>query len=151
MSMRSRVRARELEGRQPVTVPCRRASRPPQDPGQPHDHGLRPAHNTGASMNNDMVAFRYSCTCVCMGTGLRRSSERCNDGPGVAILFIGIFPFFSPFYKTRVGANSPRRWDERRREDACVWGGGAGGRWAGGISILPGYHYRSAVLIIYNM
>ena len=46
-------------------------------------------------MTNGMVAFRYSCTCVCMGTGLRRSSERCNDGPGVAILFIGIFfPFF---------------------------------------------------------
>ena len=53
-----------------------------------------------------------------MGTGLRRSSERCNDGPGVAILFIGNFLF--SFYKARVGANSPRRWDERRREGACV-------------------------------
>ena len=81
-------------------------------------------------MTNGMVAFQYWCTCVCMGTGLRRSSERCNDGPGVAILFIGNFLF--SFYKTRVGANSPRRWDERRREDACVWGGGAGERGVGG-------------------
>ena len=45
-------------------------------------------------MTNCMVAFRYSCTCVCMGTGLRRSSERCNDGPSIPTLFIGIFLFF---------------------------------------------------------
>ena len=51
-------------------------------------------------MTNCMVAFRYSCTCVCMGTGLRRSSERCNDGPSVATLFIG-FPF--SFLQNRVG------------------------------------------------
>ena len=45
-------------------------------------------------MTNSMVAFRYSCACVCMGTGL--SSERRNDGPRVATLFIGVlfFPFF---------------------------------------------------------
>ena len=54
-------------------------------------------------MNNDMVAFRYSCTCVCMGTGLRRSSERCNDGPSTPTLFIGNFSFSFFFLQNQGG------------------------------------------------
>ena len=85
-----------------VTVPCRKASRPPQDPRQPHDHGLRLAHNTGASMNNGMVAFWHSCMCMCMGASLHHSSERCNNGPSISTLCIGKFPF-SFFLFTKPG------------------------------------------------
>ena len=38
-------------------------------------------------MTNCMVAFRYSCACVYIGSGLGHSREWRNDGPIVATLF----------------------------------------------------------------
>ena len=93
-------------------------------------------------MTNDMVAFRYSCMCVCMGTGLRRSSERCNDGPSVATLFIGFsFSFF--FFL---------QWVPILPVDGIKGEGRVHAFFLGGrFQHSPGYHYRSAVLIIYDM